>query len=175
MVGMIGVIAVAAAVVVAPADGLLGMVAAAAAALMILALFPGTSPSGSLVDVSDRAGRLLGSVLLAGGAQQVSSVTNPAQNTIFGDTGPLPAGTYRITLAAFTSALTSPGNNFQLQHRNGANAANIDAVDVGFVANAPTYITVIAVLAANERFRFGNFVAAFTGNASGVLSFERLL
>src|SRR5260370_2139529 len=140
-----------------------------------MALFPGTSLSGSLGDVSDRAGRLLGSVLVAGGAQQVSSVTNPAQNTIFGDTGPLPAGTYRITLVAWTSAVSSPGNNFQLQHRNAANAANIDVSDVGLVANQCNYVQVIAVLALNERFRFGNFVAAFTGNASGVLSFERLL
>lgn len=48
----------------------------------------------------------------------------PVIGTVFADTGPLPAGTYDVK-AGWSMSNDQNSTNFELQHRNAANAANL--------------------------------------------------
>jgi len=79
--------------------------------------------------------------------------TNPAAAFVLADTTALPAGTYDIVL---TGMLTlAAGLRFDFQHRNAANAANINEWVFRTAGESVRYRLSLAI-AENERFRVLN-------------------
>lgn len=99
-------------------------------------------------------------------------VASPALNTVVLDTGPLAGGTYRFFLMIFSTVSYNP-NNWAVQHRDAANAANLHEFFPSQPATSTAQIQFTLEVAANERVRMLN-PAAFASTISGVLSWEKV-
>lgn len=86
--------------------------------------------------------------------------TAPAIGAVIADTGALPAGTYLVEIRAAGSCVRAAGKQLEVQHRNAANAANVN-----ILATTPgepvTTETFRVVLALNERIRIVVGAVAF--------------
>jgi len=99
----------------------------------------------------------------------------PGAGTVLADTGPLAAGSYRLVI--FTSIIDGNFNEFQLQHRDAGNAANIVEDTVQHVANDGLTFKyeMTQTLALNERFRVLNLSAAAAGSRLQATIYHNLL
>jgi hypothetical protein len=52
-------------------------------------------------------------------------VIAPAANAVIADTGPLPAGKYRVTVHFGSTGVAAVGKGMSYEHRNAANTANV--------------------------------------------------
>ncbi len=88
--------------------------------------------------------------------------TNPAANFILADTGQLPAGTYDLIYTVNQSS-AAVDMSARFQHRNAANAADINSWLIGLVSKETLRLRWALTCAENERFRVLNISAPGAG------------
>ena len=100
-------------------------------------------------------------------------VTGGAAGTVHADTTALQAGTYDMIYVISPTATTGP--EWQVQHRNAANAANLAQVRHITVpgATAPIIMTLAYEFALNERLRILNGLVMAGGEVSNATIFAR--
>lgn len=126
---------------------------------------PGTQTADDSIAAKQAA---LRSHVLGGLATVVSA---PAGNTVLLDTGQLAAGAYRVRIVAkAVGAQAAVDKGVVLQHRNAANAADIE--QVARLAARPNskhfgglYLETVVDLAVNERLRLVTDATAFDANS----------
>ena len=100
-----------------------------------------------------------------------TTVLNPVANTIFADTGPLPAGDYDVIAygSVAATAVVNP-DMLELEHRDAANAVSVSSWWVPSLANSAIIgrFEFALTLALNERLRFRNNQAA-TGRIAATI------
>lgn len=78
----------------------------------------------------------------------------PAGGAVICDTGQLPAGTYEVDICMAAADAAAAGKGILIQHRNAANAANINAALASCAAGSSNQANLKGVVvAANERIR----------------------
>lgn len=98
-------------------------------------------------------------------------------NTVHADTGPLQAGVYDMLLWISRGSGSTVGIQYNLEHRDAANAANLAIMSslaesgAGFVA---FQLSLAYEFALNERFRILNRLAQAAGNETYAVIFARL-
>lgn len=97
-----------------------------------------------------------------------ATITNPATDAIMVDTGQLPPGRYYLQLWMRASV----DADYELEHRNAANSANVHAFNFPISADVVEdhIIAIWITLVQNERIRIRN-VSGFTG--TGRASIQR--
>lgn len=106
------------------------------------------------------------------GANASGVANNPAAGAIVGDTGQLAAGTH-YCVATFSADATT--GLIELQHRNAANAADVDLWSFQLGLGVVAMVVATIEFNLNERLRWETAVG-FTGNAaSNVMAVRDLL
>lgn len=132
--------------------------------------------AGASSDVTDRAGRLMG------GAQErflgtywnsAGRLASPGINTVLADTGPLPAGTYKVQVTLASGAAMDE-TKIWVSHRNAANNADLDVFPLSSLDSNFHWATFVITVAVNERLRI--FCAAAAGaNVFGAIFAQQVM
>jgi hypothetical protein len=131
---------------------------------------PANPPAGIIAqDVAVRVGGVpVVAPTVAGG-----SASAPAAAAVVADSGPMPAGTYRVGVVLSISGMNAPGKQMQIEHRNAANAATNSLLGACPAGGAIDIVRERVTLALNERIRV--VVAAVALAASEVAVAEARL
>lgn len=91
--------------------------------------------------------------------QASAIVIAPAANAVIADSGPLPAGKYRVVVHFGSTGVAAVGKGMSYEHRNAGNTANIATFTVPTPSafRAELYYVPIAL---NERIRVVNATTA---------------
>lgn len=94
----------------------------------------------------------------------------PAAGAVVADTGPLAAGTYLVEINLMASAAAAAGKHIQVEHRDAANAANINVLSG--CAGGQMFSTLVerVVVAANQRVRAIIGAVAFAASEGALAS-----
>lgn len=99
--------------------------------------------------------------------------TNPAANAVIVDTGQLAAGDFDVKAFMTAVGATMTRELIELQHRNAANSATINAWQMGMVGGATVHMEVdfSLTIATNERLRV-LIGQTLTGICGGTIMFK---